>query len=185
MTLITKDWLINYINTQPEDKVANMVGRALVVLLDRQTEDERAANITNHTNSRGFTAFDAKSGSVAAKTFLKYGGFKERWQWERWVKPTGKRGTPRIAKYARQLNEAAEAKAHRAAEVKPVPTPKPRPTKEFCGRCAGTGQFITMVENGKPKGPGGICFRCEGKGHQTEADHKRNEYYDTHRQVYI
>lgn len=36
-----------------------------------------------------------------------------------------------------------------------------------CGRCAGTGQFITGVVNGKPTGPGGICFRCEGKGTQS------------------
>ena len=47
-----------------------------------------------------------------------------------------------------------------------------------CGRCAGTGQFITMVENGKPKGPGGICFRCHGKGRHTAADRKRNFWYD-------
>ncbi len=49
-----------------------------------------------------------------------------------------------------------------------------------CGRCAGTGQFITYVENGKPRGPGGICFRCEGKGRHTQADRKRNIYHDMH-----
>jgi len=47
-----------------------------------------------------------------------------------------------------------------------------------CKRCAGTGQFITMVVNNKPTGPGGICFRCEGKGFQTEADARRNWGYD-------
>ncbi len=52
-----------------------------------------------------------------------------------------------------------------------------------CGRCAGTGQFVTMVENGVPKGPGGICFRCEGKGVQNHADAKRNMYYDEHQTV--
>jgi len=52
--------------------------------------------------------------------------------------------------------------------------------KETCRRCAGTGAFITRIENGKPKGPGGICFRCAGKGYQTDADHKRNDYYDAH-----
>lgn len=36
-----------------------------------------------------------------------------------------------------------------------------------CRRCCGTGQFITGMVNGKPTGPGGICFRCEGKGRQT------------------
>lgn len=52
-----------------------------------------------------------------------------------------------------------------------------------CGRCAGTGSFITYVENGKPKGPGGICFRCEGKGEQTLKDARRNEYHDMHQTV--
>ena len=47
-----------------------------------------------------------------------------------------------------------------------------------CGRCARTGQFITRVENGKPRGPGGICFRCEGKGYHTREDRKRNEAHD-------
>jgi len=50
--------------------------------------------------------------------------------------------------------------------------------KHFCRRCVGTGQFITMVVNGHPKGPGGICFRCGGKGYHNEADRKRNLGYD-------
>jgi hypothetical protein len=33
----------------------------------------------------------------------------------------------------------------------------------FCRRCAGTGKFITHTVNGQPKGPGGDCFRCNGK----------------------
>lgn len=37
-----------------------------------------------------------------------------------------------------------------------------------CRRCGGTGQFITAIVNGKPTGPGGICFRCEGKGRITD-----------------
>jgi hypothetical protein len=52
-----------------------------------------------------------------------------------------------------------------------------------CGRCAGTGSFITYVENNVPKGPGGICFRCEGKGVQTLKDAKRNEYHDAHQTI--
>jgi hypothetical protein len=47
-----------------------------------------------------------------------------------------------------------------------------------CRRCAGTGRFITYMENGVPKGPGGPCFRCDGKGFQTEADQRRNWGYD-------
>jgi len=49
-----------------------------------------------------------------------------------------------------------------------------------CGRCAGTGRFVTMVVNGTPTGPGGACFRCQGKGYQTPQDEKRNEVYDSH-----
>ena len=45
----------------------------------------------------------------------------------------------------------------------------------FCHRCGGTGRFITRIENGKPVGPAGhSCFRCDGKGHHTQADRKRN-----------
>ena len=50
-----------------------------------------------------------------------------------------------------------------------------------CNRCAGTGQFITYIENGIPKGPGGVCFRCGGKGVHSQRDRRRNDYYDTHR----
>lgn len=47
-----------------------------------------------------------------------------------------------------------------------------------CGRCAHTGDFITGTHNGKPVGPGGICFRCNGKGYHTHEDRKRNWGYD-------
>lgn len=50
--------------------------------------------------------------------------------------------------------------------------------KVFCGRCAGTGAFITGTHNGKPTGPGGKCFRCMGKGYHTPADRKRNVNYE-------
>jgi hypothetical protein len=47
-----------------------------------------------------------------------------------------------------------------------------------CRRCAGTGQFITYVENNVPRGPGGICFRCGGHGYQTHEDGHRNRTHD-------
>lgn len=49
-----------------------------------------------------------------------------------------------------------------------------------CGRCAGTGAYITGTVNGVPTGPGGICYRCEGKGFQTDADRRRNFGYDNY-----
>lgn len=48
----------------------------------------------------------------------------------------------------------------------------------FCERCAGTGRFITGITNGVPTGPGGACFRCDGKGAHTQADRKRNYWYE-------
>jgi len=50
--------------------------------------------------------------------------------------------------------------------------------KAHCGRCAGTGQYVTAMVNGKLRGPGGICFRCRGKGWHDEGDRRRNLYYD-------
>lgn len=47
-----------------------------------------------------------------------------------------------------------------------------------CRRCAGTGRFITGMLNGVPTGPGGACFRCEGRGVQTWRDGRRNAYHD-------
>lgn len=40
------------------------------------------------------------------------------------------------------------------------------------------------VENGVFKGTTGTCFRCGGKGYQTNGDRKRNYGYDMHRRVY-
>ncbi len=83
-------------------------------------------------------------------------------------------------------NEEAMADIEREAfNVKVWDTDTKVKGKHTCSRCAGTGAFITMVENGKPKGPGGICFRCGGKGYHTLADRRRNDYHDTHRVVHI
>jgi hypothetical protein len=54
-----------------------------------------------------------------------------------------------------------------------------------CRRCAGTGQFITYIENGVPKGPGGICYRCGGKGWQSVADTRRNYGHDNFAPIQI
>lgn len=56
--------------------------------------------------------------------------------------------------------------------------------KVWCAQCAGTGMFITRVENGVPKGPGGKCYRCDGKGHHTESDRKRNNNYERYGRRY-
>lgn len=65
-----------------------------------------------------------------------------------------------------------------AVESKVWDTDKETEGTHRCGRCAGTGMFITYVENGVPRGPGGVCFRCGGKGAHTQADRKRNYWFD-------
>jgi len=47
-----------------------------------------------------------------------------------------------------------------------------------CRRCVGTGSFITGTLNGVPTGPGGPCFRCQGRGMQGWEDGRRNAYHD-------
>lgn len=109
MALVTREWVRDYINNQPREKVERMVGRALIALMRRQTEDEQASNITNHSNSRGFSAADARSGTITAKSYLKWGRLKD-WQLERWTRVC-KNGYPRLAKYARQLDCIAGERA--------------------------------------------------------------------------
>lgn len=88
---------------------ATTIGRALVVLLERQTQDEKQSNTTKHHNMRGFQPCDARFGSIHAKTYIKHGKLLD-FQIEFWMEPTV-HGYPRIAKYYRQLDEAAAAKA--------------------------------------------------------------------------
>ena len=51
-------------------------------------------------------------------------------------------------------------------------------TRHDCPRCMGSGKFTAQVVNGRPVGPGGDCYRCDGKGWQSDADRRRNAYYD-------
>jgi hypothetical protein len=87
----------------------HVIGRALVVLLNRQTAGEASSNTTNIVNGVGFTQADAHSGCLTAKYYIKHNRLAD-WQIARWMKPA-KNGTARIVKYWRQLNEAAQVKA--------------------------------------------------------------------------
>jgi hypothetical protein len=84
------------------------IGRALVLLLKRQTAEESASNDTRVHNAIGFTPADAYTGTLSAKFFIKHGRLEE-WQIKKWQKLNAK-GVPRIAKYWRQLAEEAEKK---------------------------------------------------------------------------
>lgn len=105
----------------------------------------------------------------------------------------------RLREYYRQIRNRSEAYTHaefdaavrahlvkhghaleEGTEVARAYVRAARKVKFMCRRCAGTGRFITMVENGQPKGPGGICFRCAGKGVQNDYDVRRNEEHDKH-----
>jgi hypothetical protein len=92
---------------------------------------------------------------------------KEMWvAWERWTAMLVKDGL--IEPLAQ--GASSEERKNWADQAKKVTV--------RCGRCAGTGQFITRIENGKPTGPGGICFRCAGKGVQSWSDEVRNTAHD-------
>lgn len=84
------------------------VARALVVLYERQTDDEKTSENTRHHNNRGFRPCHARMGTSMAKFYLRNGYLTPR-QIEYWRKE-GKEGI-RIAIYWRQLLDAAHRKA--------------------------------------------------------------------------
>lgn len=94
------------------------VGRALVVLTDRQTTDERSTETTKHLNGRGWRPCHARVGQSMAQFFQEH-GFITAKQAAYWRKPMAC-GNPRIAIYARQLLEQSETNAaHKAKTVTP------------------------------------------------------------------
>lgn len=93
------------------------VERALLALLERQTEDERNTESTRHTNNRGFTQADARIFTSMAKQVkrgyslsAKQLGFLRNGKSERYPS--------RIGKYAGQLAEIANLKE----QAKSAPT---------------------------------------------------------------
>jgi hypothetical protein len=51
-----------------------------------------------------------------------------------------------------------------------------------CVWCSGSGKYYSggAVVNGRYTGTVGVCYRCNGKGYQTDDDRRRNAYYDRH-----
>lgn len=109
--IVTRESLRKMLEVATPELKAKIVGRACVALFKRQTEAEKADDDTKVVNLRGFCAQDARSGSITAKYFIKHGSLQE-WQIEKWTK-VDVRGTPRIVKYWRQLNEEAQEKLSR------------------------------------------------------------------------
>lgn len=116
--IVTKQSMIESLNTLSDEKVIQYVGRALVAIFRNQTDNEKVENQTNHTNDIGFSSSDAKDGCITAKYFIKHGTLLG-WMLDNWTRDW--RGAPRITKYHRQLNEVAMAKAARAAKAKMKP----------------------------------------------------------------
>jgi hypothetical protein len=106
MSIVTRATLMDLL--KDEKKRPHVIGRALVALFEHQTRTEQAANHTQVHNYVGFSSSDARDGSITAKYYLKHKTLLP-WQIDNWMKDF--RGFPRITKYVRQLNAAAEAKA--------------------------------------------------------------------------
>lgn len=91
------------------------VGRALIVLRNRQTADEQVAESTRHLNGRGFRPCHARMGTSMANFFERYNRLSEK-QIAYWRKPM-RDGNTRIEIYARQLLEEAQVKAAEKAKA--------------------------------------------------------------------
>lgn len=111
--MLTRDQLADMIRNADNETKTRIVGRALVVLFERQTMVEQQAHATTVSNNIGFAGCDARSGTLSAKAFLKNHTIQWRFV-ERWIK-ADKHGRPYICKYHKQLAEAAEARAARRA----------------------------------------------------------------------
>lgn len=108
--IVTRESIQKLIDDHETDQrfLSTLIGRALVVLFEHQTNIEQARNATSVYNNVGFTGYDARSGTLTAKYFLAKKSL-EKWQIDRWIK-RGKSGFSRITKYHKQLNEAAMRK---------------------------------------------------------------------------
>ncbi len=106
--IVTHDTIKRMLANPNRNYVETVIGRALLALLDRQTEDEKRAADTRVWNAIGFSGADAKSGTLTAKYFAKHGHLLD-WQIAKWTKKA-KNGYPRLCKYAKQLNEIAMEK---------------------------------------------------------------------------
>lgn len=115
MPTVTRDTLNTMLSNHNPRYVSEVVGRALVVLFNNQTQSEKCANSTTDENGIGFTGADARTGSLTAKYFIKHHTLLP-WQIEAWTK-VGSTGYPRLCKYHRQLDVAA---AHRKNTELPI-----------------------------------------------------------------
>ena len=104
--MLTKEEIVTLLVTNDR-----AIGRALLVLKERQTTDEQACEMTRHQNGRGFRPCHARMGTSMAEFFAKYNRLSEK-QIAYWRK-RDRSGAMRIGIYWKQLAEEAAAKAQR------------------------------------------------------------------------
>ena len=68
--LVTRDSIAHMLENPNKTYVINVIGRALVAIFNRQTEDEKTVNDTRVWNSVGFSGFGFLS--LVDFSFLKY-----------------------------------------------------------------------------------------------------------------
>lgn len=91
------------------------IARALVVLRENQTNDERKDKNTKYRNMSGFRPCDARLGTEMAEFYLENGYLTPK-QLAHWRQPYAKGGM-RISIYWRQLLRAAYLKQRQAAKA--------------------------------------------------------------------
>jgi hypothetical protein len=106
--IVTKDSLKKMLENPNPAYVEAVIGRALVTLFKLQTESEKNTEQTSELNGVGFAGYDAHSGSISAKYYMRTGRLQP-FTIESWTKPA-KNGYPRLCKYHKQLNAVAMSK---------------------------------------------------------------------------
>lgn len=104
--LVTRQSLQTMLDNPNPNYVMAVIGRALVNIYERQTEDEKRSDSTRIHNNIGFAGCDAESGSKTAKFYLRH-KMLQQWQMDLWLRKNDKTGFSRLCKYHRQLNEIA------------------------------------------------------------------------------
>lgn len=102
--MITKDQIVSLLKNNDR-----AIARALVVLNERQTEDEQRTEDTRHRNGQGFRPCHARMGTSMAKWFIEKGYLSSR-QIAYWRTPQ-KDGKMRIEIYANQLLDISRQKS--------------------------------------------------------------------------
>lgn len=100
----TKEKIVNLLETNDL-----AVGRALIVILKNQTDDEIATQSTNHSNGKGFNGAHGKIGTSMALQAMNRKGYLSEKQVAYWRKRDSK-GNMRIALYWKQLQNEINSK---------------------------------------------------------------------------